>query len=137
MRTPYGAAVYVAAVALVMVAIEICLMLGTIGWFAVGFGVLTDCTDNYDCSTGACGSCGTTAFWINAGALAQQLLAAAGVAVLIRGLRTRQAGRLASSGAVLLVSSMLIIVGTTRLAESSYCQPGSPGYRDSYCSTDD
>jgi hypothetical protein len=140
---------HIAAIALVMVAIGICLLFGTIGWFAVGFGVMTDCTDDYStrasesagnaisCSTTGCGPCATTALWINAGALAQQLLAAAGVAVLIRGLRTRQSGRLACGAAVLLVSSVLVHVGTTWQAEGSYCQPGSPGYRNSYCSTDD
>jgi hypothetical protein len=128
---------YVSAIAFVTVAIGICLLFGTIGWFAVGFAVMTDCTNNYSCSATSCSPCATTGLWINAGALAQQLLAAAGVAVLIRGLRTRQSGQLASSGALLLVSSVLIIVGTTWQAQGSYCQPGSPGYRSSYCSTGD
>ncbi len=128
---------YVSAIAFLTVAIGICLLFGTIGWFAVGFGVMTDCTNNYSCSTTGCPPCATTGLWINVGGLAQQLLAAAGVAVLIRGLRTRQSGRLASGGAVLLVSSVLIIVGTTWQAKGSYCQPGSPGYVSSYCSTDD
>ena len=104
--------------------------------FVVGFGVMTDCTNNYSCSTTSCSPCATTELWINAGALAQQLLAAAGIVVLVRGLRTSQIGLLASSGVVLLVSSPLIIFGTTWLAQGSYCQPGSPGYV-SYCSTDD
>jgi len=130
-------ALYVSAIALVTVAISICLLLGTIGWFVVGFGVMTDCTDNYSCSTTGCRPCTTTALWINAGGLAQQLLAGAGVAVLIRGLRTRQGGRLASGGAALLVSSVLIFVGTTWQAEHSYCHAGTQGYRNSYCSTGD
>ena len=128
---------YVCALALVAVAIETCLLFGTVAWLATGFGVLTDCTNNYSCSTDNCAPCRTTGLWVNAGGLAQQLLAAAGLGVLIRGLRTRRTGRLASAGAALLVSSVLINAGTTWQAERSYCQPGSPGYRDSYCSTDD
>ena len=126
---------YVSALAFVAVATAVCVLFGTIGWFAVGFGVMTDCTNNYSCSTTGCAPCATTGRWINVGGLAQQLLAAAGVAVLIRGQRTRQSGRLASGGAVLLVSSVLIMVGTTWEAERSYCQPGSPGYVGSYCPT--
>jgi len=133
MRTLYVAA----AVVFVAVATAICLLFGTIGWFVVGFGVMTDCTNNYSCSTTSCSPCATTELWINAGALAQQLLAAAGIVVLVRGLRTSQIGLLASSGVFLLVSSPLIILGTTWLAQGSYCQPGSPGYVSSYCSTDD
>jgi len=125
------------AVALVAVAIAICLLFGTIGWFAVGFGVMTDCTNNYSSSATSGSPCATTGLWINAGGLAQLLLAAAGVGVLFRGLRTKESGRLASAGAVLVASSVLVVVGTTWLAEASYCQPGNPGYRDSYCSTDD
>jgi hypothetical protein len=128
---------YVSAITLVTVAIAICLLFGTIGWVAIGFGVLTDCTNNYDCSATHCAPCATTGLWINAGGLAQLLLAGAGVGLLIRGLRTRQSGRLASGGAVLLVSSVLIVAGTTWQAQRSYCQPGSPGYRSSYCSTGD
>src|SRR3954447_11335626 len=96
---------HVSAIALVTVAFAICLLFGTIGWFAVGFAVLTDCTNNYSCSATNCPPCATTGLWINAGGLAQLLLATAGVGVLIRGLRTRQTGRLASGAAVLLVSS--------------------------------
>jgi hypothetical protein len=127
----------VAAIALLTVAIGTCLLFGTIGWFAVGFGVMTDCTDNYSCSPTGCSPCATTALWINVGGLAQLLLAVAGVGVLVRGLRTKQSGRLAVGGLVLLMSSVLIVVGTTWRAQGSYCQPGSPDYRSSYCSTDD
>jgi hypothetical protein len=127
----------VCAIAVVTVAIAICLLLGTIGWVAIGFGLLTDCTNDYNCSASNCGPCVTTGLWINVGGLAQLLLAGAGVGLLIRWLRTRQSGRLARCGAVLLLSSILIVAGTTWQAQRAYCQPGSPGYADSYCSTGD
>ncbi len=130
-------ALRVAAIALVTLAIGTCLLLGTIGWFAVGFALMTDCTNNYNCSATGCSPCRTTGLWINVGGMAQQLLAAAGVAVLIRGLRTKQSGHLACGGLVVLLSSVLIVVGTTWRAQGSYCQPGSVEYRVSYCSTDD
>ena len=127
---------FVAAVALVVIAIGTCVAFGTLGWFAIGFGVMTSCTDDYSCSITSCSPCRTTGLWINAGALAQQLLAAAGVVVLVRGMRTKRGGHLASAGLALLVSSVLVVVGTTWRAEGSYCRPGSPDYRSSYCSTD-
>jgi hypothetical protein len=127
----------VAAIALVTVAIGTSLLFGTLGWFAAGFGVMTDCTDNYSAGGPGSSPCATTALWLNVGGLAQQLLACTGVGLVVRGLRTEQSGRLAAGGLVVLVSSVLIMVGTTWGAEGSYCRPGSPDYRTSYCSTDD
>src|SRR6478735_2010931 len=123
---------YVSAIALVTIAIATCVLFGTIGWVAIGFGVLTDCTDNYSCSATSCAPCRTTGLWINAGGLAQVLLAGAGVGLLVRGLRTRQTAPLACGGAVLLVASVVIIAGTSWQAQRSYCQPGSPGYRSNF-----
>jgi len=126
---------HVASIGLVVVATAIALLFGTVGWVAVGFAVLTDCTDNYDCSTTNCAPCRMTGLWLNAGGLAQLLLAATGVGLLIRGVRMRQTDRLAVGGAMLVVASVSVVLGTSWLAERSYCQPGSPGYVDSYCST--
>ncbi len=127
----------IAAGSLVALAIGTCLVLGTFGWLVVGFGVMTDCTNEYSCSTTSCSPCRTTGLWINVGGLGQLLLAAVGVGVLVRGLRTRRSGYMAVGGVALLVSSVLIVVGTTWLAESSYCRPGTADYRSSYCSTED
>src|SRR4051795_6101993 len=98
--------VLVAATALLMLAIATCLLLGTIGWFAIGFGVMTDCTDAYSSSTTFRSPCATTGLWLNAGALAQQLLAATGVGVLVRGVRTDHGRLLALAGLAILVSSV-------------------------------
>jgi hypothetical protein len=98
---------------------------------------MTDCTNSYSCSTTSCSPCATTGLWINAGGLAQLLLAAAGIGLLVRAVRMKQSRKLTSGGLVVLMSSVLIVIGTTWLAQSSYCQPGSKDYRSSYCSTDD
>jgi hypothetical protein len=127
----------VAGVALVSVAIGTCLMLGTFGWFALGFGMMTDCTNNYGCTETGCTPCATTGRWINAGGLAQLVLAGIGVVVVVLGLRANQRAFLVVVGAALLAMSTLTIVGTTWRAQESYCQPGTPGYISSYCSTDD
>ena len=122
----------VASVALVVIAIATCLFLGTVGWLAVGFSVMTDCTNNYSCSTTSCAPCATSGRWINVGAVVQLALAAVGVVVLLRRVRRR----LAIIGAGLLALSVLTVVGTTLLAQESYCRPGAPGFQDSYCGVD-
>ena len=123
-------------VALVSVAIGTCLLLGTFGWFAVGFGMMTDCTNNYSCTETGCGPCDTTARWINAGGLIQLGLAVAGVVLLVIGLRSSQRACLALGGIALLACSAVTAVGTTWRAGESFCQPGTQGYAASYCSVD-
>jgi hypothetical protein len=124
-------------VVLVSVAICIALLLGTLGWFMVGFGMMTDCTNNYSCTMTGCPPCATTEHWLNAGGIAQFVLAGTGVVVLVLSLRVKQRPNLAVSGAVLLVMSVLTMVSTTWRAQESYCQPGTPGYATSYCSVGD
>lgn len=126
----------VAGVVLVAVAIGIALLLGTFGWFAVGFGMMTDCTNNYNCTDSGCAPCDSTAAWINAGGVIQLALALAGVVLLVLGLRSLQRACLLLGGIALLAGSAATVVGTTWRAEESYCQPGTPGYAASYCSTD-
>ncbi|WP_243058478.1 hypothetical protein [Nocardioides sp. SR21] len=125
---------YVLGVVLVSLAIGVCMLLGSLGWFAVGFGMMTDCTNNYSCTETGCPPCGTTERWINAGGITQWILAGAGVVVLVLGARSGRAATLIGGGAVLLVVSTLTIVGTTWRASESFCQPGTRGYDTSYCS---
>ena len=74
----------VVGVVLVVLGIVMSMLLGTLGWFAVGFGIMTDCTNNYSCTETGCAPCDTTATWINAGGIIQLGLAVAGVALLVR-----------------------------------------------------
>ena len=117
------------------VAITICLLFGTLGWFMVGFGLMTDCTNNYSCTETGCAPCATSGRWINAGAIAQFVLAGVGV-VLMRRLRAPGRAYLAFGGTALLVMSVLTIVGTTWRAQESYCQPDD-GYYSPYCAIED
>jgi hypothetical protein len=127
----------IAGVVLVSVAIGTCLLLGTLGWFAVGFGVMTDCTNNYSCTETGCDPCAPAARWINAGGVIQLALALAGVIVLIVGLRSSHQAYLLLGGVGLLAASAATVLGTTWAADESYCRPGTPGYAASYCSIDD
>ena len=104
----------------VSVAIGTSLLLGTFGWFAVGFGTMTDCTNKYGCTETNCPPCATTLHWINAGGTAQWLLAGTGVVVLVSRRRGKQHPDLALCGAALLATSVLTMAGTTRRANQSY-----------------
>ncbi len=127
----------VVGVVLISLAIATSVVLGTVGWFAVGFGMMTDCTNNYSCTETGCSPCTTTERWINLGGVAQLLLAVVGVVVLVTGLRARLRTALVVAGAALLATSVLTVVGTTWRAQESYCRPGTPGYATSYCATGD
>lgn len=123
-------------VTLVLLAIVASLALGTLGWFVLGFATLTECTNNYSCTTTGCDPCAESAVWISTGGGVQLVLAVVGIAVLVRGLRARRHATLLVGGAALLVVSALTVVGTTWRAQESFCQPGTPGYAASYCSVD-
>lgn len=122
---------------LLVLAVLVSAVLGTLGWFAVGFGVLTDCTNEYSCTDTGCAPCDTASRWITAGGLTQLALVVAGVLVLVRGRRVARPGTLVVVGIVLLAAAFATLAGTTSAARDSYCRAGSPGYAASYCSTDD
>lgn len=111
-------------------------LMGTAGFFAVGFGVMTDCTNNYSCTETGCPPCRTAQAWLVAGALIQLALVVVTAWLLWRG---RTSVRLRSYrpaiGIVVIVVSLAAIVLTTQAADSSYCRPGTPGYSESYCET--
>lgn len=123
-----------AGMVLVSVAIATSLLLGSLGWFAVGFGTMTACTNDYSCSPTGCAPCATTGRWINAGGLTQWVLVGAGVAALLRRRLRERPGTLATAGVALLATSVLVFAGSTWAAQQSYCRPGTPGHDRSYCS---
>ncbi len=53
----------------------------------VGFGVMSNCTDQFDCGSDTCAPCATAGSWINAGAIGQWALVIAVIVLLILGLR--------------------------------------------------
>src|SRR4051794_6080888 len=118
-----------------IVAICCCMLLGTVGWFVMGFGVMTDCTDDYSCSTQSCSPCAGAGRWLEAGAIAQWLLAALGVGLLVRSFHDARVVRLLIGAPVVLLASAITVVGTSSRASESYCQPGTADYSSSYCST--
>ena len=125
-----------AGLVVVWIAIGTSLLLGTFGWFAVGFGMMTDCTNNYSCSQTGCAPCATTGRWITVGALTQWVLAGTGIVALVRATRLERRRHLAIGGVALLAVSGSVFAVTTWQAQESYCQPGTPGHSRSYCAVD-
>lgn len=122
-----------AGILLMSIAIGTCVLLGTLGWFMVAFGMMTDCTNDYSCTTTGCPPCDPARRWLDIGAVVQLALAGLGIAGLVRARRRRVFRHLGACGVALLVTSAVVITGTTRQAQQSYCQPGTPGYAGSYC----
>lgn len=124
----------VVGLVLVSTAVGTSLLLGTFGWFAVGFGMMTDCTNDYSCSQTGCTPCAMTSRWITAGGITQWVLAGTGAALLIRAPHLKRPTDLAIGGVALLAVSVMAFVGTSWRAQESFCQPGTSGYNRSYCS---
>ena len=96
------------------------LFLATVGSFAAGFGVMTDCTDTYSCTTSACRPCSATSTWLNVGWVVQGLLLLIGTGLVVLSARRIQL-RVVRSGALILgAASLAVFAVSTSLAISSY-----------------
>ena len=102
------------------ISLAVVLLLATIGSFAVGFGVMTGCTNTYSCTTVSCRPCAATSTWLSVGWAVQGVLLVVAVTLTVLGVRgiRLHAVRL---GAWLLGSvSIALMAGTTWLAVRSY-----------------
>jgi hypothetical protein len=104
----------------VRLALAVTSLLATFGSFAVSFGGLTECTNEYRCTVTDCTPCATADDWFTAGWAGQVLLLlATGVLVLLAAGRVRpRAVRGAALG--LTVISPALFVVTTALAQQSF-----------------
>lgn len=94
--------------------------LGTIGSSAVGFGIMTGCTNEYSCTISDCAPCATTSGWLAAGWIGQGVLLLAWVVLAVlaaRGVRLRSVRTAALRLAAL---SVALIAATTVAAVGSY-----------------
>jgi hypothetical protein len=102
------------------VSLSIVLLVATLGSFAVGFGVMTACTNDFSCTSTGCAPCAATGDWLSLGWIGQGVLVVAGLLLAVltsRGIRLRAVRRLAL---VLGPASVALIVATTALAVGSY-----------------
>lgn len=114
------------------------LALGTVGSFGAGFGIMTDCTNNYSCTETGCDPCAAASRWITIGAVVQGLVLLAGIALLLPPAKRLTRAVLASGAALLLAASIGGFAATTHAASNAYCQPGETdaGPGEDYCDVD-
>jgi hypothetical protein len=120
-------------------AVSTTLVLGTLGSFMVGFGVMTGCTNNYSCGTNGCSPCETTETWLMVGWVAQGVLLLCTLLVMRPAIHRGRLSLMVGLPVVIVLLSVAAIVGTTRMADRSYCRPGedtpSVTGEPSYCGT--
>jgi len=99
----------------------VALLLGTLGHLAVGFGVLTDCTNACNCTKTACAPCRPAQTWLAAGAIGQGVLLLTSVVLLaVAALRPSTRRIVMLVECALLVMTVAWITASTAVARGSY-----------------
>ncbi len=101
-------------------ALAVSFLLATFGGFGLGFGVMTNCTNEYLCTVTGCAPCAIANSWVTAHWAAQAvLLAAACVLAVLAAVRVRpQAVKTAAQSIPLLGLALLVaayVLATTSL----------------------
>jgi hypothetical protein len=98
------------------VALAVVLFLATAGSLGVGFGVMTDCTGTYSCTSTGCRPCATTSAWLTAGWTGQGVLLLVAVALVVLAVRRRRLPAVRAAALALAPLSVALVVVTTALA---------------------
>ena len=100
--------------------LAVVLALATVTSFGAAFGVMTDCTNEFSCTSTGCAPCATTNTWLTAGWIGQAALLLAGVVMAV--LAARRVRLRAVRGAALLLGpvALALFVATTAVAMGSY-----------------
>lgn len=99
--------------------LAVVLLLATIGSFAVGFGLMTSCTNTYSCTSSGCPPCATTSAWLTAGWIGQGVLLLVGVGLSVLAARRIRVRAVRAAALGLGPLSVAVIVVTTALAVAS------------------
>lgn len=99
----------------------VALLLGTVGYALVGFGVLTSCTNDLACAVTSCTPCRPAHSWLTTGAIGQGLIVVVAVTLLVLATRRPRVRRRATvCGALLTTAALAWVVLTTAVASSSF-----------------
>ncbi|MGY1762062.1 hypothetical protein ACI79G_11565 [Geodermatophilus sp. SYSU D00779] len=101
------------------VALAVVLFLATVGSLGVGFGVMTNCTNTYSCTSTGCEPCATTSAWLTAGWIGQGVLLLVAVALVVLAVRHRRLPAVRATALALTPLSVALVVVTTALAISA------------------
>jgi hypothetical protein len=101
------------------VALTVVLFLATVGSLGVGFGVMTNCTNTYSCTSTGCEPCATTSAWLTAGWIGQGVLLLVAVALVVLAVGHRRLPAVRATALVLTPLSVALVVVTTALATTA------------------
>jgi hypothetical protein len=99
--------------------LAVVLLLGTLGSFGVGFGLMTRCTDTYSCTATGCPPCATTNAWLTAGWAGQGLLLLIGLVLAVLASRHVRPPAVRVAALLLAPVSIALLVATTALAAAA------------------
>ncbi|MGY1733390.1 hypothetical protein ACI798_17925 [Geodermatophilus sp. SYSU D01045] len=94
--------------------------LTTLGSFGAWFGLMTQCTNTYDCTTTSCVPCRETSTWLNIGWAVQSVLLLIGTALAVLGARRLHLRAVRLAALLLGRGSILLFAVTTSLAGLSF-----------------
>lgn len=113
------------------IAVGVVFFMGTFMSFSNAFGIMTDCTDEYDCGTSGCAPCSTAGTWVDGGWIAQGVILFAAIGLLVVAFRSWRPRLVIALSVVAIVLSLVTWNVTRAEAENSFCQPGEA--INSYC----
>lgn len=120
MTSPPGPSRPGAADRLVPLSLVVVFLLATLGSFSAAFGVGTDCTNTYGCTSDGCSPCQAAVGWLYRGWAAQGVLLVLGTTLVVLA-SWRKELRAARLGALLVGPvSIALFVATVVLAHRSF-----------------
>ncbi len=105
----------------ISLAVVVTLLAATLVSVGLGFGILTECTNNYGCSETDCAPCATAGTWLKVGWGVQGALFIAAIVLTVTGARGRRPGATAAAALVVCAASVAAVVATSAGATASYC----------------
>ena len=105
--------------------------------WGVGFGVMTDCTNNFSCTVDDCDPCATANAWLTGGLVALGVLFLVGIALVVAAGQAWRPRRTLTASVVALILPGVVVLAAGFGASQSYCNDpnepavdGGPNYCD-------
>ncbi|WP_104524299.1 hypothetical protein [Blastococcus atacamensis] len=98
----------------------VALLLATFGSSGAGFGVMTDCTNTFSCTSTDCSPCAAATSWLTGGWIAQGVLLGAGVVLAVLAARRVRMPVVRRAALVLGPLAAVVFVATTTVATTSF-----------------
>ncbi len=104
----------------ISLAVVVTLLAATLVSWGLGFGILTECTNDNSCSETDCAPCATAGTWLKVGWGVQAALFIVAIVLTVVGARGRRPGATAIAALVVCAASVAAIYATSAAATASY-----------------